>query len=262
MILTLDEALAVIRKSASDPGSVTCEQLAQGIDAVVEATRLTYEQEAESYEQLRGAKPSEDDLYMDQILLNVVRERISQGLIPTSDDLKWRLLDVGAGYGRDVKLFNDESDISVSAVENCLPFLNTLRQQSANGEIKLDMIIDADMRDLSAIPDGSFECVRNNATLHHLPLAACGLGADSAISESRRILVDGGVFQCLVKEGTGVEMTDTGEGLGRRFYQYFSADSLSTLLTRHELRVVDCKRFTEWRPAGDVNWLMMLAYAG
>lgn len=89
------------------------------------------------------------------------------------------------------------------------------------------MIIDADMRDLSAIPDGSFECVRNNATLHHLPLAACGLGADSAISESRRILVDGGVFQCLVKEGTGVEMTDTGEGLGRRFYQYFSAASTS-----------------------------------
>ena len=198
---------------------------------------------------------------MNRLLLDVMRERIAHGLVHLAYAPEWRLLDVGAGYGRDAKFFSAEPDIRVSVLENSASFLNTLRRAAANGDIDLDQIIDADMRDLSMIADSAFECVRNYATLHHVPVVPYGLGADSAISETRRVLVTGGVFQCLVKQGSGIAMTDTGEGLGQRFYQYFSQDSLSQLLERHSLEPLHYATFRESRPAGDVEWIMMLACA-
>lgn len=259
MILNLDESIALIQKSSYS--NVSREALKKAIDVVVESTRLTYEREAESYREIRGSEPSTWDLRMSRKLLNTVRERISLGSLRPSTAPKWRLLDVGAGYGRDARYFSHEPDVSVSVVENSSTFLNMLKRQAADGEISLEMILGADMRDLSAVSDNYFDCVRNNATLHHVPLAPYGLGADSVIAETRRILADSGVFQCLVKEGTGIAMTDTGEGLGQRFYQYYTVGSLKQLLTRHGLRVVDYEKFTEPRPTGDVAWIMMLAHA-
>jgi SAM-dependent methyltransferase len=261
MIFSPSEAVGLIKKSTATPNAVPREQLAQAVDSIVECTRLTYEQEAASYEKLRGTEISPDDLCMNRRLLKVVRERIAHGLIHLADAPDWRLLDVGAGYGRDARFFSAEPDIRVSVLDNAEPFLNELRRAATDGEIDLDQIIDADMRDLSMITDSAFECVRNYATLHHVPLVPYGLGADSVVSETRRILVTGGVFQCLVKQGSGIAMTDTGEGLGQRFYQYFDEDSLSQLLMRHDLEPLDCATFRESRPAGDVEWMMMLAGA-
>jgi SAM-dependent methyltransferase len=261
MTFSPSEAVGLIEKSIATPSAVSRGQLAEAIDSIVECTRLTYEQGAGSYEELRGDEISSDDLRMNRRLLDVMRKRIAQGLIRLAHAPVWRLLDVGAGYGRDAKFFGAEPDVRVSALENSGPFLHVLRRAAADGDIDLDQIIDADMRDLSMIAESAFECVRSYATLHHVPVVPYGLGADSAVSETRRILVTGGVFQCLVKQGSGIAMTDTGEGLGQRFYQYFTEDSLSQLLARHDLEPLDCATFRESRPAGDVEWIMMLAYA-
>jgi SAM-dependent methyltransferase len=261
MTLALDEAVSLVEESISAPGTVSRARLAQAVDSIVECTRLTYEREASVYEELRGDQISSDDLRMNMKLLVTVRERIGYGLIHRSNPPVWRLLDVGAGYGRDAKYFSAEADIRVSVLENSAAFLGTLRRAEEAGKIKLDQIIDTDMRDLSMIADASFECVRNYATLLHLPVVPYGLGADSAVSETRRILVTGGVFQCLVKQGVGTEMVDTGEGLGSRFYQYFSNDSIKQLLARHNLEVINCETFREPRPSGEVKWIMVLAYA-
>jgi ubiquinone/menaquinone biosynthesis C-methylase UbiE len=257
----LDDAVSLIKESASNPDIYTHQQIAQAVDLIVAYTRLMYEQEAVSYENLRGTEISSDDLRMNQMLLEAVRRRVSLGLIRLPAAARWRLLDVGAGYGRDTRFFSIEPDITVSALDNCLPLLDTLRKRKESGEIVIDQIIDADMRDISMIASNSFECVRNYATLHHVPLASYGLGADSVISETRRVLVHGGIFQCLVKKGSGVAMTDTGEGLGRRFYQFFNEHSLSQLLERHGLEPLECATFLEPRPSGNVEWIMMLSYA-
>lgn len=261
MILSASNAVDLIEKSIATPDAVSREELAEAVDSIVECTRLTYEHEAKSYEELRGDEISPSDLRMNRALLDIMRQRIAHGLIHLAYAPVWRLLDVGAGYGRDAKFFSAEPDIRVSVLDNSKSFLDALRRAEADGDIDLDQIIGADMRDLSMVADSAFECVRNYATLHHVPVVPYGLGADSVICETRRVLVTGGVFQCLVKQGSGVAMTDTGEGLGKRFYQYFSEDSLSQLLMRHNLEPLDCTTFREFRPAGDVEWIMMLAYA-
>lgn len=261
MATVFDLAVETIRRANHSPGTVTCLALAQAIDVVVARTRETYEEEALAYEQVRGEEISSEDMHLCRSLLQAVRARIALGQMSPTSSSAWRLLDVGAGYGRDANFFGTQVDVRVSVADNCSSFIRILRERAATGDLRVDRTIEADMRDFSAIPDGSYECVRNHATLHHLPLAPYGLGADAAISETRRILVHGGVFHCFVKGGTGVAVTDTGEGLGKRFYQYFTEQSLRQLLMRHRLEPFRCGSIVESRPAGDVDWLLMLAYA-
>jgi SAM-dependent methyltransferase len=258
---TLDDAVDVILQANRNPSVIVRSNLARAIDTIVMCTRRTYEDEAESYEELRGSEISQQDARINRLLIDSVGARLATGLLDSPNPTTWRLLDVGAGYGRDAKFFSMQPGIRVSVVENCAPFLEILERRSSSGDIFLDRVIDADMRDLSAITDGSYECVRNHATLHHLPLAPYGLGADAAVHETRRVLVNGGIFYCFVKSGHGVAVTDTGEGLGKRFYQFFTEQPLRELLLRHHLEPFHCETVLESRPAGDVAWIMMLAYA-
>jgi hypothetical protein len=85
-----------------------------------------------------------------------------------------------------------------------------------------------------------------------------GLGADAAVGEARRILVAGGVFYCLVKRGTGVELAQTKRG-SCRFFQYFTPDTLRDLLLRHGFEVAELDPQIEDRDASGVDWLLALA---
>jgi SAM-dependent methyltransferase len=256
-----DDAVKVIQQANRSPRTVTRLCLAQAIDMIVIHTRETYEEEARAYEKVRGSEISLEDTRLNRLLLDSVRARLALGLIDSTDPAAWRLLDVGAGYGRDAKFFGMQTDVRVSVIDNCSSFIKILRDRASSGDLILDRVTYADMRNLSTIATGSYECVRNHATLHHLPLAPYGLGADAAVSETRRILVRGGVFHCFVKGGSGIAVTDTEEGLGRRFYQFFTEQSLRELLKRHELEPFHCETIVESRPAGDVGWLLMLGYA-
>lgn len=256
-----DNAVKAIQQAKQSPSTVTRLCLTQAIDVIVAHTCKTYEEEALAYEKVRGPEISLEDARLNQLLLDSVRPRLALGLIDSTEPTAWRLLDVGAGYGRDARFFGAQTDVRVSVVDNCSSFIKMLRKRAASDDLILDQVIYADMRDLSIIADGSYECVRNHAALHHLPLAPYGLGADAAVSETRRILVHGGVFHCFVKAGSDIAVTDTEEGLGQRFYQFFTEQSLRKLLIRHQLEPFHCETIVESRPVGDVAWLLMLAYA-
>jgi ubiquinone/menaquinone biosynthesis C-methylase UbiE len=169
------------------------------------------------------------------------------------------MLDVGAGYGRDVVRFSKEEDIDVAAVEIADGFLDRLRQLQVAGVLGPKAVVKADMRHMPTIPDQTIHCVRNNAALHHLPVTPEGLGADEAIAEAWRILVDGGVLLVLVRGGDGALLLDTREGLGPRFYQLFTPPLLAALLQRHGFSIVEEETLTESREGGDVVWVMAIA---
>jgi SAM-dependent methyltransferase len=256
----LEEAMAVIERAQADESAVTEDVLSDAIEEIVRTTGDTYTRQSASYAEAREAQPWEWDSYIEGVLLALVRSRIASGRL-NCPARKWRLLDVGAGYGRDVLRLAKASDIEPVALENSIGFIKALRRLQDEGALSPQGVIHADMRDMASVPDRSFQCVRNHATLHHLPVVPYGLGADAAVAEARRVLVRGGVFYVLVKEGEGVELIDTGEGLGGRFYQLFTRDVLAELISRHSFSMVHLEEGIEPRASGDVAWLFGLAIA-
>jgi SAM-dependent methyltransferase len=257
----IDSAMKVIDLAQVDPEAVEQSILAEAVEKVVMETADTYSQQSKSYAQAREAQPWERDGYMNIKMLDLVRSRISRGELPQGLGGRWRLLDVGAGYGRDVVKYSAEPDIDPVALDNSEGFILFLRKLQDEGKIGANAVIMADMRDLSLIHTGSFQCVRNHATLHHLPVVPHGLGADAAVAETRRILMDGGVFYVLVKAGNGIKMIDTCEGLGGRFYQLFTPQLLKSLIERHSFSVIHLEQLEEYRASGSVAWIFALAVA-
>lgn len=259
--VAVEQAVELIRTAQSKPGSVEPVALRAAVETVVRITAATYTRESETYVQARASRPWEQDAYMTARLLGEVRSRISGGEMFIPAGQKWRLLDVGAGYGRDVLRFAQERDINPVGVDNAPGFVAELRRLQNEGQLGLDSVVAADMRDMTSISSSSFHCVRNHATLHHLPVLSGSIGADVAVSECRRVLVEGGVFYVTVKSGDGVSMIDTKEGLGGRFFQLFTRPMLRDLLGRHGLNVVHLEELVEPRGATDVSWLFALAIA-
>lgn len=261
MAMSIAEAMSTVRKCQTELSSCSLATVAAAVDALVSSTTATYKREAQTYEALRGSEISSRDAAMNRQLLDLVRSRIVDQLLRPGPNGRWRLLDVGAGYGRDAIAFAREPDIDVVAVENSPAFLDALGRHQQSGELRDGKVLDADMRDLSAIRDEAFQCVRNHAALLHLPVVPYGLGADAAVAETRRILVDGGVFYCLVKYGTGVQIVDTGEGVGGRFFQLFTDETVTSLLQRHSFEIVHTQRSIEARPSGNVDWILTFSIA-
>ncbi|QJS99677.1 class I SAM-dependent methyltransferase [Streptomyces asoensis] len=257
----LQDAMRVIEQDQADPGVLTRDVVSAAVDEVVRATAAAYTEQSASYEQAREAQPWKWDEYLTTTLLERVRSRIADGSLSLGAAPQWRLLDVGAGYGRDVLRFAGEPDIEAVALENADGFVEYLRRAQDEGRIGPDGVLVTDMRDLGGIEDGCFHCIRNHATLHHLPLVSHGLGADAAVAGFRRVLAPGGVLYVLVKAGSGVNVIDTGEGLGGRFFQLFTPTLLRQLLERHSFSIVQMEEAVEPRSSGNVDWLFALAVA-
>lgn len=258
--MTVAEAIELI-KEAQPRDTIDTELISSAVDLLVAETADTYTRESSSYAAVRNHAPTEWDEVMNRLLLSTVRERISAGELEATNAKKWRLLDVGAGHGRDFLHFAEEPDIEPVALDNSQGFVELLLKAAEENNLPPASVVVADMRDLSLFDDGVFQCVRNHATLHHLPVVTKGIGADNAVEETRRVMVEGGVFYVLVKAGDGIQMIDTGEGLGGRFFQLFTEDLLVDLLTRHAFSIHHLTERTEPRPSGEVKWLFCLAVA-
>ena len=182
-------------------GSSPTQQLHLAVERVVASVADDYSRACAGYSARYGSLPSQADLARFGALLGEVRRRLVHGELDGPRE-RWSLLDVGAGPGRDLAyLYAHFPEVSAVGAELCPAFIDLLRRRHIDGEIGEAPIV-ADMRTLSGIADESFECVRHNATLHHLPVLWRGLGADQAIDASHRVLKPGGVLAVLVKNWT------------------------------------------------------------
>lgn len=254
-------AVDLVRRVQSGDRTVEQASVTAAVEFLVQATSDGYEREGATYAKRRGGNTTERDERLTRLLLRSVRERLADGRMQADQDGRWKLLDIGAGPGRDLSRFSREPDVEPVALENSALFLDLLARVAAERRLPQDSVVAGDMRDLSMIEDASFHCVRSNATLHHLPVVLEGEGADVAVAETRRVLVREGVFYVLVKAGKGVEMIDTNEGMGQRFYQLFTRPLLQSLLERHRFTTIRMEDRVSHRPVGDVQWLLCLAVA-
>jgi SAM-dependent methyltransferase len=153
----------------------------------------------------------------------------------------------------------EEPDVAPTALDNAPGLVRQLKALAAAHGLPAESVIEGEMRDLSSLSSATFHCVRNHASLHHLPVIAPGYGADVAIAESRRILVAGGVLYVLVRAGEGLTVIDTREGLGSRVFQLFSPELLASLVERHRFRVLRVEALDSKRGGGAIRWIFCLA---
>src|SRR4051795_1043114 len=96
----LGQAIALVEEAQRSARSVARETLAAAVDTLGQATADAYANEADSYADARREDPSDWDCTHERLLLKLVREQIASGRISTEQQ-RWRLLDVGAGDGHD-----------------------------------------------------------------------------------------------------------------------------------------------------------------
>jgi len=164
-----------------------------------------------------------------------------------------------AGNGRDLKYAQNQLNLRAISVDNSKSFVEIVQKLEAEGKLEHNSIVLGDMCDLSMFENNTFDAIRHNASLLHMPVIAPGVMADKAISECYRVIKSGGILFIFVKEGEGVGVVDTGEGLGERFYQFFTTDLLRSLLERNKFNILEISQEKENRGGKTISWLAALA---
>lgn len=166
---------------------------------------------------------------------------------------KINVLDVGAGPGRDL-FFGEQLGFRMTGCDKCKGFVESYHQEQKNAPPYV-------YGDACCLPfeKEKFEIVRHSASLVHIPLIGTGHGADLAVSESYRVLKKDGFLYLLVKEGSGIIIADTKEGLGKRVFQYYQREDIGKLLERNHFRLLAMKQIEEMRKGTLLNWLACIA---
>jgi ubiquinone/menaquinone biosynthesis C-methylase UbiE len=221
------------------------EQLSELLTMASYITTQTYNRILESYVALRGEVPEGKDLEMLQRFLGLARAAESTN--PA------KILDIGTGL-RDFAWFARQENISITGIDIAESVVDLIRKNATDSE----SISVMDMQELG-FNDEAFAGVRCWATLHHLPLVDSKQGADVAVTEAYRVLKSGGVYCVFVKAETeerkGFMPIDTEEGFGKRFYQFYSKESLKLLLERNGFVLLD--GIEEWTDSrGEKNLIV------
>lgn len=169
-----------------------------------------------------------------------------------------KLLDVGVGDGKGV-MYALEKGFDVYGCDISEKFINITQAKIPQETRK--KIIKSDMRALN-YPDSSFQVIRHNATLVHMPVIAKGYGADRAISEANRVLCENGILYISLKLGSDENLCtiDTGEGLGERVYQLYKKETIHSLLQENGFVVLDACELTEKRSSQcEIYWYNLVA---
>ena len=110
--------------------------------------------------------------------------------------------------------------------------------------------------------DESFDIVRHNATLVHMPIIGPEYGADKAICESNRVLKTEGLLYISLKIGNsnGICSIDTNEGLGERIYQLYRKEDVEKLMKENSFKIIDTESIIEKRSENqEIEWFNVLA---
>ena len=114
------------------------------------------------------------------------------------------------------------------------------------------------MRDLP-FDNNSFDVVRQNASLLHLPVVAKGYTADKAIEENHRVLKENGLLYIFVKKGNGIQYVDTNEGLGGRIFQFYDEILIKNLVERNSFKILEIINEQEDRNGTIIDWILVIA---
>ena len=253
--LLVVELQSLFSKSLADPKTAALKEANMIAEKLIVHTVQSYDKTAPKYQEVRGCKPHEPDMASWQAFLETIRGRMCY---PADSATAIRILDIGTGPGRDIAYASRLAGVEIVGVDNSPGMIRILEQLCRDGEIPPGSFRFADMRDLTCFADATFDGVRHNATLVHMPVLGPGYGADLALAECHRVLKNTGVLIISVKEGQGMQMVDTEEGLGARFYQFYTEPLLDDLLRRNRFEILRLQKRPSSRDP-NVLWIQVLA---
>lgn len=227
-------------------------------EKLLDITKKTYDKLCERYTGIRWKEPHDLDKKMWGFLLNFAKEKVKLRQLGDRDG-KLTLLDVGTGSGRDIKYATKKLGMNVIGIDNSDGFINLLKDLEKRGDMPQGSFLKADMRNLSCFPDNYFDIVRHNASLLHLPIIGKRYMVDLALIESYRVLKNHGLIFIFVKEGSGLQFIDTGEGLGGRVFQLFTKKSIGELVKRSGFVILQISREIEYRNNMKIPWIGVIA---
>lgn len=169
-----------------------------------------------------------------------------------------KVLDVGMGDGKSMD-YAQRMGFDIWGCDICDEFIKITQDLMPPEYSK--QIKKCDMRSL-VFGDESFDVVRHNATLVHMPLIGPGYGSDKAIGEASRVLKSGGFIYISVKMGNsqGICSINTNEDLGDRIYQLYSANDIKNLLSDNGFDLVGSDIINEKRnPSHEITWYNVIA---
>ena len=180
---------------------------------------------------------------------------------------KLKLLDVGSGSGRDLLYYNEKSqnNIELYSIELCKDLYYGLKSlvdmQIIDAEIRCQ-----DMQDLSCYDDETFHIVQHKATLIHMPIIAPGYTAHKCLSESYRVLKQGGLLYLTVREAekSQIVLKISGNGIGFRIFQMYSASDIKQLVETNGFDIISVRKLKQIRKNDDkekeVDWVEIIAH--
>lgn len=218
---------------------------------LMEMTKNTYNKTSKQYAEVRTYKISDLDKRAWDKLLNYINNYINK------DYSKISLLDVGTGSGRDI-IHASNLGFNVIGVDNSEAFIEILEKLEKEKTIPKNSFKKTDMRKLPFI-NNSFDVVRQQASLLHLPIVTKGYTADKAIEENYRVLKENGLLYIFVKKGDGLQYVDTKEGLEGRIFQFYNENSIKELVERNGFRTLEIINEQEDRNGTIIDLIVLVA---
>ncbi len=228
------------------------QELNQLAKEFLEMTRQTYDRVATTYSDVNGTKMIDSYRNMYDILFKTAEKELEKPI----EDME--VLDVGTGPGRDIKFMYSKGIKRVVGLDNSEEFIKILKELEEKREIPRNSFVKGDMLDIP-FDNETFDIVRQNASLLHIPITTKGEMLDKAIQESYRVLKENGILFVSVKKGKGVQLIDTKEGLGARIYQMHTVESITKILEEHHFRILDIIEIEEQRKESKIDWINVIA---
>lgn len=228
------------------------QELNQLAKEFLEMTRQTYDRVATIYTDVNGTKMIDSYRNMYNILFKTAEKELKKPI----EDME--VLDVGTGPGRDIKFMYSKGIKRVVGLDNSEEFIKILKELEEKGDIPRNSFVKGDMLDIP-FDNETFDIVRQNASLLHIPITTKGEMLDKAIQESYRVLKENGILFVSVKKGKGVQLIDTKEGLGARIYQMHTVESITKILEEHHFRILDIIEIEEQRKQSKIDWINVIA---
>ena len=168
------------------------------------------------------------------------------------------VLDVGAGTGKDIKYMYSRGIKKVIGIDNSDGMISVLKEQERRKEIPENSFIKGDMLKFP-FPNCTFDIVRQNASLLHIPITTKGEMLDKAMQENNRVLKQNGILFISVKKGNGIQFIDTKEGFARRIFQMHTVESISKVIEENDFEILKMIEIKEERQGTNIDWINIIA---
>ena len=228
------------------------QELNQLAKEFLEMTRQTYDRVATTYSDVNGTKMIDSYRNMYDILFKTAEKELKKPI----EDME--VLDLGTGPGRDIKFMYSKGVKRAVGLDNSEEFIKILKELEEKGDIPKNSFVKGDMLDIP-FDNETFDIVRQNASLLHIPITTKGEMLDKAIQESYRVLKENGILFVSVKKGKGVQLIDTKEGLGARIYQMHTVESITKILEEHHFHILDIIEIEEQRKDSKIDLINVIA---